>query len=73
MKKKPHGRAKRNPASRSYYYQILKLRKPPSLTACRAPMRSAAIDTQLTNSLTGIVLSRECHSARPWSSGTECT
>lgn len=55
MKKKPDGRASATLRTRSYSYQILKLRKPPSLRAFRAPMRSAAIDTQLMNSLTGIL------------------
>ena len=39
--------------SRSYDCLILRLRKPRSLTAFRAPMPSVAIATQSTNSLTG--------------------
>ena len=35
-------------------------------------MRSVAIVTQLTNSLTGIAPSRDYRSARPWWSDTEC-
>jgi hypothetical protein len=48
--------------SRFYDCLILKLRKPRSLIAFRAPMPSVAIATQSTNSWSGTAPSRDCRS-----------
>ena len=43
-----------------------------SAQAFPAPMPSAVTGMQLTNSWSGTAPSRACHSAKRWSSGTEC-
>jgi hypothetical protein len=58
---------------RSSVCRILRLRRPRSSTAFRAPMPSVGIAMQSTNSLSGTAPSRDYRSAGPFLSGTECT
>ncbi len=72
MKSKTRRKESGTSRKRSYGCLTSTLRKLQSLTTFLAPTRSGAIGTRSRNSLTGIALSRACHSARLWWSDTRC-
>ena len=71
MKENRNAKPKDGLRNRCSGCQTSKSRSPLSSTAFPVPMLSAVTGTRLTNSWIGIVPSRGCRSAKPWSSGTE--